>query len=167
MKNLLLAATLVLTFLTQPVTADTFNLPSEDPTVSVEIPKAWNPEELEQGVAGESPDQVVTILFEATDEKGVDKLIDENVDWLVDEQKLQIDPKSKATKEFEVGDRTWSRVSWDADSKDWGASVVGFLFTDIGNGNRLTVTYWVTKKDNEKHWGTIEEMLTSVTPLEE
>ena len=39
---------------------------------------------------------------------------------------------------------------------------VGFAFTDAGNGKVLTVTYWITKKDQEKHFPTIEKIFESV-----
>jgi len=37
-----------------------------------------------------------------------------------------------------------------------------FAFTDAGNGKVLTVTYWITKKDQEKHFPTIEKIFESV-----
>ncbi|MFZ4481952.1 MAG: hypothetical protein ACOYNZ_18895, partial [Rhodoferax sp.] len=60
------------------------NVPMKKPVITVEIPDSWKPEETERGVASESPDQVATVFFEiARSEKGVNSLLDENIDWLV------------------------------------------------------------------------------------
>jgi hypothetical protein len=94
-------------------------------------------------------------------------LIEENVEWLTKEQDVKVDEASKKDQDFELAGRSWSRISWDADSKEFGPSVVGFLFSEVGQGKLLTVTYWITKKDSEKHMDTIEKILSSVKPVEE
>jgi hypothetical protein len=44
--------------------------------------------------------------------------------------------------------------------------VVGFLFSDVGKGKVLTVTYWITRKDADKHLPTLEKIFSSVKPAE-
>jgi len=44
--------------------------------------------------------------------------------------------------------------------------VVGFLFTDLGNGKVLTVTYWISKKDSEKNLEMLGKIFASVKPVE-
>jgi hypothetical protein len=167
MKKTILAALLVAFTFSSLAFAGTIKIPSDDPICTAKVPDSWKPEETDHGYAIESPDQVATVLLEATvSKRGMEKLIDTNIDWLTKEQEVEIVEKSKAESEFEVAGRSWSRISWDAKSKEWGASVVGFLFTDMGGGKMLTVTYWITKKDSDKQMPAIEKILASVKPEE-
>jgi hypothetical protein len=165
-KSILLTAVFAAFSLTSFAVAGTVTIPKENPAALAKVPDSWKPEETDHGYMIESPDQVATVLLEATTVKGSDKLLDENIDWLVKEQKVKIDAKSKKESEIELGGRKWSVLSWDAGSKEWGPSVVGFIFTEVGNGKILTVTYWITKKDSEKHMPTIEKILASVKSVE-
>ena len=142
--------------------AATVNIPEDKPAISVSIPDSWKPEETDQGIACESPDKVATIFFEVTSAKGLDALIDENVDWLTKDQGVQLDKASEQKQEFEAANLEWKRISWSGTSKEWGPATVGFAFTDGGNGKVLTVTYWITKKDAEKHFSTLEKIFESV-----
>ena len=148
--------------LTSLAPAGTVNVPEDNPAISVDIPDSWKPEATDKGVACEFPDKVATIFFEVTSAKGLDALIDENVDWLTKDQGVELDKASEQKQEFEAANLGWRRISWSGSSKEWGPTTVGFAFTDAGNGKVLTVTYWVTKKDQEKHFPTIEKIFESV-----
>ena len=142
--------------------AGTVNVPEDKPAISVDIPDSWKPEATDKGIACESPDKVATIFFEVTSAKGLDSLIEENVDWLTKDQGVQLDKASEQKQEFEAANLGWKRISWSGTSTEWGPAIVGFAFTDAGDGKVLTVTYWVTKKDQEKHIPTIEKIFESV-----
>jgi hypothetical protein len=142
--------------------AATVDVPEDKPAISVDIPDSWKPEATEKGVACESPDKVATIFFEVTSAKGLEALIDENVDWLTKDQGVQLDKASEKKQEFEAANLGWKRISWSGTSKEWGPATVGFAFTDAGDGKVLTVTYWVTKEDQEKQISTIEKIFESV-----
>lgn len=146
--------------------AGTVTIPKDNPAAVAKVPDSWKPEETDHGYAIESPDQVATVLLEVTTVKGADKLLDENIDWLVKEQEVKIDAKSKKESEIELAGRKWSVLAWDAGSKEWGPSVVGFIFSEVGAGKVMTVTYWITKKDSDKHMPTIEKILSSVKSVE-
>jgi hypothetical protein len=167
MKKTILAAALLILTLASLAPAGTIKIPKDEPAATVKVPESWKPEETDRGYAVESPDKVATVLLEASTKKGVKKLIEENVEWLTKEQDVKVDEASKKDQDFELAGRSWSRISWDADSKEFGPSVVGFLFSEVGQGKLLTVTYWITKKDSEKHMDTIEKILSSVKPVEE
>jgi hypothetical protein len=165
MKKFSLIALLVLLTPLLPATAGTIKIPTDKPAASAFVPDSWEPEATDEGISCESPDGVATVFLEVTTAKGLDALLKENIDWLVDDQKVKISEDSKETKDVEFGEVKFSRISWDATSKEWGPAVVGFLFTDLGNGKILTVTYWITKKDATKHYGTLEKIFASVKPL--
>jgi hypothetical protein len=145
--------------------AGTLNIPEDKPAISVDVPDSWKPEETDKGIACESPDKVATIFLEVTSFKGLDALIDENIDWLTKDQGVRIDKSSEQRQEFEAGDVEWKRISYSGDSKEWGPATVGFAFTDGGDGKIVTVTYWITKKDQEKHFPAIERIFESVKRL--
>jgi hypothetical protein len=99
--------------------------------------------------------------LEVTSSKELDALIEENVDWLTKDQGVQLDKASEQKQDFETSNLKWKRISWSATSKEWGPATVGFVFADAGDGKILTVTYWVTQKDREKHLPTIEKIFES------
>jgi hypothetical protein len=101
-------------------------------------------------------------FFEGTSAKGLEALIDENVDWLTKDQEVELDRASEQKQDFETTNVQWKRISWNGTSKEWGPAAVGFVFTDGGDGKVLTVTYWITKKDAEKHFPAIEKIFESV-----
>jgi hypothetical protein len=109
--------------------ASTVNVPEDKPAISVDIPDSWKSEATDQGIACESPDKVTTIFFEVTSAKGLEALIEENVDWLTKDQGVQLDKASEQKQEFEAANLGWKRISWSGTSTEWGPAVVGFAFT--------------------------------------
>jgi len=102
------------------------NIPEDEPAISVNIPETWKPEATDKGIACELPDKVATIIFEVTTEKGLDALIQENVEWLVKDQSVQLDKASEQKQDFESAGLKWGRISWDGDSKEWGRPLSAF-----------------------------------------
>jgi hypothetical protein len=86
--------------------AGTLNIPEDKPAISVDIPDSWKPETTDKGIACESPDKVATIFFEVTSAKGLEALIDENVDWLTKDQGVQLDKASEQTGDSSDGIRS-------------------------------------------------------------
>src|SRR3981081_4338384 len=113
--------------------AATVNVPEDKPAISVDIPDSWKPEATDKGIACESPDKVATIFFEVTSAKGLDSLIEENVDWLTKDQGVQLDKASEQKQEFEAANLGWKRISWSGTSTEWGPAIVGFAFTETGD----------------------------------
>lgn len=148
--------------LTSRAPAETINIPEDEPAISLDIPHSWKPEVTDKGIGCESPDKVATIYFEVTSAKGLDALIEDNIEWLIKDQAIKVDKASEEKQDFEVASRKWGRISWNGDSKDWGPATIGFLFTDAGDGKILTVTYWISKEDQEKDFPTVTKILESV-----
>lgn len=168
MKKLVLTATLLLTALSTLATADTIKLPEDKPAVSVSVPEDWSPEKDDDGnVLAESPDNVSTLYFEiVADEKEMDAAVESSVKWLMEDHEVKVNAATKAEQEFEQEGRKWHRISWDGESKEWGPAVVGFLFTEVGQGKVLTITYWISKKDTEKSLESLGKILASVKSIE-
>jgi hypothetical protein len=163
MKHTLIAATLILTLFPALAPAATIKLPEDKPAATVSIPDSWEPEESDDGVLAESPDNVATIYLEVVaNEKEMDTVIEDSLKWLTEDHEVKVDGASKETKDFEDGGRKWSRISWSGESKEWGPAMIGFLFTEVGGGKVLTVTYWISKKDSEKSLDTVGKIFSSV-----
>ena len=165
MEKTIFAICLTFALLATDTSAGTLKIPKDEPIVSVTIPDSWEPEEIDDGIQCESPDQVATMIFEVTPEKGVNELIDANVEWLMTDHKVDVDVKSQTTKDFESGGLSWKRVSWEGKSEEHGDAMVGFLFTEVAEGKLLAVTYWITKKDLAKQQDQIAKIYESVKKL--
>jgi hypothetical protein len=166
MKKSALLLTFVFTLSTALAPAGTIKVPQDEPAVSFNIPDNWEPEADEAGVLAESPDNVATMYFEVVgSEKELEDAVDGSVEWL-DEHEVTVDEATQEEKEFKTGDREWKVISWTAKHKEWGEASVGFLFTPVGGGKVLTVTYWISKKDSDKSMATVDKILNSVKSIE-
>jgi len=160
-----IVACIALSVLATTALGETVQVPANKPAVTIDIPEAWKPEETEKGVACESPDQVVTVFFEVVrSEKGMNALLDENINWLVKDQGVKIVDASKTEKEILVGGIKSSLIGYDAKSKEYGPSKVGFIFTNINN-KLLVTTYWLAIKGFDKQEATLDKILSSVKPI--
>jgi hypothetical protein len=168
MKHILLVSTLLLSLFSGLANAGTIKLPEDKPAVSVNVPDAWSPEEDDDGgILAESPDNVTTIYFEiVATEKEMDAAIESSVEWLMEDHKVKVDEATKADAEFEVGERKFHRISWEGTHPEHGPAVVGFIFTEVGQGKVLTMTYWINKKDAEKSLETLGEIFASVKSIQ-
>ncbi|WP_395747363.1 hypothetical protein [Prosthecobacter sp.] len=163
MKNKLIAATLILALFPALAPAGTIKLPEDKPAMTANIPDSWEPEEDGDGILAESPDNVATIYLEVVGtKKEMDSVIEESIKWLTEEHEVKVDAATKEEKDFEDSGRKWSRISWSGESKEWGPAVIGFLFTEVGDGKVLTITYWISKKDSEKSLETLGKIFSSV-----
>ncbi len=167
MKKTSLAAALVLSLIPTLASAATMRFPKDAPAVSITVPDSWEPEETDGYLACNSPDNVATLYFQVVaSKKESNKVIDEFIDWLVEEHKVKIDDTTEKTAEVEVADRSWSSISWDGISKEYGAARVGFWTTIIGDGKVLIGSFWISKKDSQKSLATIEgKIFPSVKPV--
>ncbi len=143
--------------------AITVNVPADHAAATISVPSSWKPEETEKGISCESPDGVTSIFFEVVaSEKDMNALIDENIDWLVKDNGIKINGQPKETKDFLVGGIKSSLISYSADSKEFGAAKVGFIFTPVGK-KLLVTTYWITDKEfDDKHDAELTKVLDSI-----
>jgi hypothetical protein len=164
MNILRLLTAVILSILVSSAMAGVVNVPAKKPVVTIEVPDSWDPEETDKGIAIESADKVATVFFEiAASEKGMNSLLAENIDWLIKDQGVDIKIASKKEQDFLVGGMKSSLMAYDATSKEFGPSKVGFIFTTIGK-KLLVTTYWLTVKGYAKQEAALDAMLASVKP---
>lgn len=169
MKKIILTATLLLSVFANLATAGTVKLPADKPAASITIPDDWSPEKDDDGnILAESPDNATTVYFEiVADEKGMDTAIESSMKWLLEEHEVKVDAATQEEKDFtdDTG-RKWSRISWSGDHKEHGPAVVGFIFTEVGQGKVLTLTYWINKKGAEKSLEALGGIFNSVKNID-
>src|SRR4051812_15535628 len=81
-------ALLVFSLLSSVASAGTVKIPEDKPAVTADIPDAWKPEKIDNGIVIESPDQIATMYFEVTPAKAADDLLKENLEYLKKEHKV-------------------------------------------------------------------------------
>jgi hypothetical protein len=166
MKKTALLLTLAFTLSTALAPAGTIKVPQDEPAASITIPDKWEPEADEDGILAESPDGVATMYFEVVaTEKELEEAVEGSVEWLA-EHDVVVDTDTQEDKEFKTGEREWKVVSWTANHKEWGEASVGFLFSPVGGGKVLTVTYWISKKDSDPSMAALDKILNSVKSIE-
>ena len=159
-KSLLLALCVALPLLANSASARTLKVPEDKPVISVTIPDGWKHDTSDKGITCQSADDEAALFFEVSPSKGMDDLINENLDVLKD-QHLTIDKSTQKTSEFESNGMKWSTVGWDG-KDDSGPESIVLLFADVGDDKVLMVTYWVTKKAEKEQKAVINKILDSM-----
>lgn len=145
--------------------AGVIRFPESRPAVSINIPDNWEPERTAKGVQAESPDGVVTMVFEyAATEKEMDGIIDENIEWLINEAGVKVVKNSRQDSKGSAGGIASDIMFYDATHKEYGPARVGFMFTPIKNGLMIT-TFWISKKGADANLNTINRILSTVRPI--
>lgn len=164
-KVLQFIAVLTLSWFASSVFAEVVYVPANKPVVTLQVPDSWKPSEIERGIEVNSPDDVVTMFFEIVkSEKGMNTVLDDNIEWLTEEQNVKINPSTKQETDIAVGGIKSSLIGYDAKSKEWGPSKVGFIFTPVGSRVMVT-TYWITNKGFAKQEPVVNRILASLKVL--
>jgi hypothetical protein len=162
MKKLSLALLLALALIT-PAFAKTFNLPDEGSFASITIPDSWKSKEIDKGVESQSSDSEVYIAVEATDAKGMDKTIEEAIDFL-QQQGVTIDPKSAKQSDGKINGMDGVDITWTGKDKE-GDAIVSLTILAVTPNKVLLITYWGSPSGTKNRAKEIGEILNSVKSL--
>jgi hypothetical protein len=162
MKKLSLVLLLALALLT-PSFAKTFKVPDEESFASITIPDDWKSKEIDKGVESQSADSEVYFAVEATDAKGMDKSIEEAVDFLK-EQGVTIDEKSMKQSEGKINGMEGVDITWNGKDKE-GDAIISLTILAAKKDKALLITYWASPEGTKKHAKELEAILKSVKPL--
>src|SRR5476651_1720577 len=110
-KNILTSTFLVFALFSSVVSAGTVKVPDDKPAVTADIPDAWKPEKIDNGIVIESPDQVATMYFEVTSAKAADDLLKENLEYLKKEHNVTVDMATMKIADAKIGGQAWHRMS--------------------------------------------------------
>src|SRR3954447_10557146 len=133
----------ILPLMAAPAFAKTMKLPDDEFAIaSINIPDDWDPEEITNGVVGESPDKAVYLAAVAVgNEKGMNAELEDTFDFLK-EHKVQLDQASKKEDKFKVNGIEAQEVTFQGKDED-GPAAVSIAFVPIKD-KVIVLTYWVT-----------------------
>jgi hypothetical protein len=158
----IVASALALLALALPVRAATFALPPKNPTITMTLPDAWKPDEIEYGYSAISPDKDVFFSVEYTDSKHIDKMTDDNAAWMKENKIVATAEPVKSTVDFHglKGDLLHI-VAKDEN----GPTNVDFVFTDAGHDRIFMFTLWASDEEMKNHAGDVDAIVKSIKPM--
>jgi hypothetical protein len=144
--------------------AKTFQIPNEEaPVAYVTFPDTWNPEEITDGVAGNSPDEAVFLAAVAvSSEKGMEAELDDTFEMLK-EHKVELDPSTKKENKFEINGLEANELLFQGRDDD-GPTAVSITFVTIKD-KLVVLTYWVSVADEAKHQADVMKIVRSLKPV--
>ena len=159
MKKFLIAASAVL-LLASTASAKVWEIPSNRPVASLNMPNAWDTNETDNGLEGTSDDGAVYFSVDIASPKKMDGIIDDAAKFL-DDQGVKIDTSTQKYSEDKLNGKDIVYISWNGEDKDGPASV-GLAVLILDEKTVLVLTYWGTKGDEDKHMPEIGKILDSI-----
>ena len=149
---------------TASAVAKTLKLPSdESPIASITFPNDWEPEEVTNGVAGQSPDTAVYLAAVAVDsEKGMNAELEDTFAML-QEHKVDLDKSTKKENKFELNGVEVEELIFHGKDED-GPTSVSISFIPVKD-KIVVLTYWVTTAKEKKHQEEVAKIVSSLKPV--
>jgi hypothetical protein len=146
-----------------PAFAKTLKLPSDEfPIASITMPDDWEPEEVTNGVAGESPDKAVYLAAVAVgSEKGMEAELDDTIAFLK-EHDVELDKSTKKENKFKLNGGDVEELIYHGKDED-GPCSVSISFVPIKD-KVVVLTYWVTTSKETKHQEEVGKIVQSLKP---
>jgi hypothetical protein len=147
-----------------PAFAKTLKLPNDEFAIaSITFPNNWEPEEVNNGVEGQSPDSAVYLAAVAVgSEKGMDAELDDTFAFLK-EHNVQLDKSTKHESKFQLNGEEVEELIYQGKDED-GPTSVSISFIPVKN-KIVVLTYWVTSSEEEKHQAEVGKILQSIKPV--
>lgn len=143
--------------------AKTLKVPNDEFAIaSINIPDSWEPDEVNNGVSGTSPDGAVYLsVVGVGSDKGMDAEIDDTFEMLK-EHNVTLDQSSKKENKFKVNGLDAEEMLFQGKDEDGPASV-SITFVPVKN-KVLVLTYWVSTDKEEKHSEEVGKIIKSLKP---
>jgi hypothetical protein len=153
----------VTSLLAVPAFAKTLKLPSDEfPIASITMPDDWEPEEITNGVAGQSSDRAVYLAAVAVgSEKGMETELDDTFEMLKSHD-VELDKSSKKENKFKLNDVEVEELIFHGKDED-GPCSVSISFIPVKD-KIVVLTYWVTTSKEEKHQAEVGKIVQSIKP---
>jgi hypothetical protein len=141
--------------------AKTLKVPSDEfPIASIDIPDSWEPEEVNNGVAGTSDDGAVYLSVVAIgSDKGMKAELDD-VFVMLKEHDVDLDQATKKENKFKINGLDAEEVLFQGKDED-GAASVSITFVTIKD-KILVITYWVSTEEEKKHQDEVGKIVGSL-----
>lgn len=160
-KSIVMFLAISALFATAPAFAKTLKLPNDEfPVASINFPSDWEPEEVNNGVAGQSPDSAVYLAAVAVgNEKGMNAELDDTFDMLK-EHKVELDKGSKKENKFDLNGAEVNELLFEGKDED-GPCAVSIAFVPVKD-KVVVFTYWVTTSKEKEHQEEVGKILRSL-----
>jgi hypothetical protein len=147
--------------LVAPAFAKTMKLPNDEfAMASITFPNDWDPEEVNNGAAGESPDKAVYLSAVAVgSEKGMEAELDDTFEMLKSHD-VEIDKDSKKENKFKLNGEEVDELIYHGKDED-GPCSISISFVPMKD-KLIVLTYWVTTAKEEKHQEEVGKILKSL-----
>jgi hypothetical protein len=161
MKTLL--SLFAIAFLAAIASADakTFKLPNDDFAIaSIDMPDSWKPKEVENGVEGQSADDVVYMSVVAVgSEKGMNGELEDTFEMLKTRH-VVLDQSSKQENKFKAGAFDATEMLFQGKDDD-GPTAVSITFVPIKD-KLVIITYWVETAKEKAHQQEVGTIVNSL-----
>ena len=146
-----------------PAFSKTLKLPNDEFAIaSITFPDDWEPEEVNNGVEGQSPDTAVYMAAVAIgSEKGMNAELDDTFAFL-EEHKVKLDKDTKKENKFELNGTEVNELLFEGKDDD-GPCAVSIAFVPIKD-KVVVFTYWVTTDKEKEHQEEVGKILKSLKP---
>lgn len=164
MTKKFVSLTVLFVLLAVPAFSKTFKLPNDEFAIaSIDFPKDWQPEEINNGAAGQSADDAVYLAAVAVgSDKGMDAEIEDTFAMLK-EHKVKFDQSSKKENKFKLNGTEVSELIFAGEDED-GPCTVSISFVPIKD-KVVVLTYWVTTEKEKEHQPEVGKILQSLKPV--
>jgi hypothetical protein len=141
----------------------TMKLPNDEFAVaSISFPSEWEPEEVNNGVAGQSSDTAVYLAAVAVgSDKGMEAELNDTFDMLK-EHEVELDKSSKHESKFELNGQEVQELIFHGKDED-GPCSISISFVPVKD-KVVVITYWVTSAKEKEHQAEVGKILQSLKP---
>lgn len=158
--RLLLAVLLAAALITTPAFGKTFKVPDEKPVASITVPDSWKSKEIDKGIEAQSGDGEVYFAVEATDAKGLEKTIEEAVEYLKG-QGVTVDESTMKQTEGSINGMKGVDITWSGKDKE-GAAIISLTVLAVSDDDALMITYWASPEGTKKYDKELGEIINSI-----
>lgn len=161
MLKFLLTTVVVALLATASSQAKSLKVPNDEfPIASIDIPDSWEPEEVNNGVAGTSEDGAVYLSVVAVgSDKGMKAELDDTFAMLK-EHDVELNQDSKKENKFKINGLDAEEMLFQGKDEDGPASV-SITFVTIKD-KLLVLTYWVSTDEEKKHQEEVGKIVSSL-----
>lgn len=129
--------------------AATHNIPEDNPVATIKTPAGWKAENYDKGIEFTSDDGEVYIAVEATDAKGVERSMEEAMEYLKSKG-VTVDAKTVKQNEGKLAGKDAVMISWDGDDEE-GPAKIQLMVVSITNDKGVLFLYWASPEGEKKH----------------
>ena len=140
--------------------ATTYKVPEDNTVATINAPAGWKANNYDKGLELTSDDGEVYIAIEATDAKGVERSMDEAMEYLKSKG-VTVDAKTVKQNEGKLSGKDAVMISWDGEDED-GPAKVQLMVVSVTNEKGVLFLYWASPEGEKKHQKEISAIAESL-----